>query len=249
VTFALKFFARKRLNLRWAVLGVTLGLTIAVFVWHRAVLTSMAAWLDVGEKPQRCDLVLLLNGDYNTRPFVAAALVKGRWAPRVAFAKCKRSPAEIDGSIPLNEEMNFRIFQHCGLSKDDVVMLSADADTTFDEVKALSVYLDQQPAAKIAVVTEGPHTRRAKWIVEKVLGRKVERIVMITAPMDDFQANNWWRNEIGVLFILSEYAKLVFYWFRYGLLAYELAAVAMVAFLIGWLVLFWRRAAARTSRS
>ena len=58
-----------------------LGLLLA----SPAVLSALGRWLDVGRPPQNADVVVLLNGSYNSRPFVAAALVRGRWATKVVL--------------------------------------------------------------------------------------------------------------------------------------------------------------------
>ncbi len=50
------------------------AIAILVMALNRQALLSIAGrWLDVGGKPQQADAVVLLNGGYNTRPFVAAA--------------------------------------------------------------------------------------------------------------------------------------------------------------------------------
>ena len=90
---------KRRRTVYWIVAaGIIAVLVLALD--SRALLSAAGSWLDVGGKPRQADAVVLLNGGYNTRPFVAAALVRGGWAPKVLLSTCALHALEADGSIP-----------------------------------------------------------------------------------------------------------------------------------------------------
>ena len=70
---------------RRLIVVLLLAAAIAFSLWiaYPCLLRAAARWLDVGEPPRRADYVMLLGGDKETRPFVAAALVSEGWARRV----------------------------------------------------------------------------------------------------------------------------------------------------------------------
>ena len=76
--------------LRWVarltVLTLLAGLTL-VWAAPGRVLPPVAQFLDVSEPPRPVDHVLVLNGDPNTRPFAAAALVKAGLAREVLLTR------------------------------------------------------------------------------------------------------------------------------------------------------------------
>jgi len=73
---------------RWTS-ALLLVAAIAVLLWatHAPLLRAMGHWLDVGRSPAPSDYVMVLNGDEETRPFAAAAIVKARWARQVFVAE------------------------------------------------------------------------------------------------------------------------------------------------------------------
>ena len=217
---------------RCLALLVVAGILLLAFAARRPALWLAGRWLDVSGPPQKADAVVLLNGSINTRPFVAAALVHGGWAPKIIMSTVVSHPAEESGAVPPSSEINFRIFEYGGVPRTSVVCRDNKATTTFDEAKAVAEYLDDHPAKRLLVVTEAPHTWRARWIFQRLLADRPVEIVMVAAPPYGFENETWWRSEMGFLFVVTEYFKLFFYGLRYGWLGYEIAGVAAVIFLL-----------------
>ena len=65
-------------------------------------------------------------------------------------------------------------------------VLDSKAKTTFDEAQAVADYLAVHPAKRLLIVTEGPHTRRARWIFRRLLADRPVEIEMVSAPADGF---------------------------------------------------------------
>jgi uncharacterized SAM-binding protein YcdF (DUF218 family) len=142
---------------------------------------------------------------------------------------------EADGVLPPSHEIGLRVLEYGGVRRNEVALLDVSANTTYDEAKGVAEYLAAHPAKRLLLVTEGPHTRRAQWIFERVLTASHPEITVVSAPTDGFDFGAWWRSEYGFLFVTSEYLKLFFYVLRYGWLGYEIiAAVVAVLILRAW---------------
>ena len=74
--------------------GILLLLVAMGLLWatHRQLLVALARWTDVGARPQPADYVMILNGDEETRPFMAAALVKAGLAHHVLIGETALTP-------------------------------------------------------------------------------------------------------------------------------------------------------------
>jgi uncharacterized SAM-binding protein YcdF (DUF218 family) len=219
----------KRPGGRCIALGIAAAGALAIFVayWNSHWWLSAAGrWLDVGGPPRQADAVVLLNGGENTRPFVAAALVRGGWAAKVILNTVALHPSQKEGMVPPSHEIALRVLDFGQVPPDRLVLLHTSAETTFDEAQGVAAYLAVHPAKRLLLVTNGPHTRRAEWIFHRVLADWRGEILSVSAPAEDFDATTWWRNQEGVLFVVSEYLKLLFYVLRYGWLGYELVTVA-----------------------
>jgi uncharacterized SAM-binding protein YcdF (DUF218 family) len=222
---------------RRLLIGLLLGAVVLTLCWANstALLRALAGWLDVGEPPQQADYVMVLNGGEVSRPFVAAALVKAGWAPRLLVAETSPSPAVLDGIIPPYHEINRQVFLKRGVPAADITVLPGQAATTYDEVEALATFLNDHPDAKVLVVTNECHTRRSRWVFARVLGDRARQVSFVSAPTDEFPMNRWWQSQRGLLAIATEYPKLVFYAIAYGCLGYWLAACLVLLVVARWI--------------
>jgi uncharacterized SAM-binding protein YcdF (DUF218 family) len=221
-------------RLRWRMIVVTAGmliLAVAIGLWN---LPWAARWLDIGDPPQPADAVVLLNGSLNSRPFVAAALVHGGWAANVLFSTVADGPNQISGAAPREADVNLKVLEYGGVPRERIIVLDCSVETTFDEARAVDRYLADRPVKRLLIVTEGPHTRRARWIFERVLAGRPVEIAMVSAPSFEFDSENWWRSEVGFMFVVSEYPKLFFYGLRYGWLGIEIVLAVAIISLAAW---------------
>jgi uncharacterized SAM-binding protein YcdF (DUF218 family) len=214
---------------RWfMIIVVAMGaVSVALYMARHRVLPAAADWLDVGAPPQPADVVMLLNGGENTRPFAAAALVKGGWAPLVVIAKVEPSPQAQRGMVLPDHEVNRQVLEFCGLHEDQIRLLDAAAESTLDEAMALRDFLDSAPNQRVLIVTDSPQTRRARWIFRRVLGNRAQWVAAVSTINEDCRPEDWWRNAKGFQFVAEEYIKLTLYHLRYGWLGYGLVFLAV----------------------
>ncbi len=201
---------------RWLLrLALAVALGVALYAAAPWYLPAVARALDVSEPPARVDYVVVLGGGLETRPFVAAALVKAGLAKTVLLPNVKLSPEAEDGLAPPEHEVTIDILVRRGVDPDAITVLKPEVNSTADEARALADFLADKPNASVAIVTNASHTRRARWIYRKALGPKAAQVRFVAAPVDGFDETNWWRHEAGVHCYLMEYVKLPYYWLRY----------------------------------
>jgi uncharacterized SAM-binding protein YcdF (DUF218 family) len=210
------------------VILATMAAGVILVAARNTLLPPLAAWLDVGQRPAAADDVMLLTGNENTRPFMAAALVRDGWAPRVLITPVAISEAVQQGVVVAPHENARQVLRYCGLESRQIVLLDGHAQSTFDEAEALAKYLANVSDRRILLVTDAFHSRRAAWIFSRVLGRRVE-LRSVSAPFDDFTPNNWWQCRGGFIAVSSELLKLLFYSIWYGWLGYVLAALIVLS--------------------
>jgi len=204
------------------------GAAFVLWASSAAILPWFSRWLDVGERPVKADYVIVLLGDEQTRPFVAAALVKEGWAQTVLLTEIASGPHTIDGLMPPLHEIARDVLIGRGVPPDRIVVLPAYANSTFDEARALNKLLDSRPNARVLAVTSDYHSRRSRWIFRRVLGNRAEQVTFVAAPTDYYVPDRWWRSQWGARSVASEYLKLAFYLVRYGHLVHFAAACLLL---------------------
>jgi len=218
----------------FVVVLVLLALAGILLANRQLVLSRIGGWLDVGEPPRPVDIVMILNGDLETRPFKAIEMLRRGTAQRVLIT----SSADTDrpSQLPRVHEMVHRILTCCGVSDEQIEFVDSQCRSTFDEAETLQRYLRKHSDVSVAVVTNDYHTRRARWVFRQVLGDRGAQVQFVSAPTDEFNADNWWRHETGFVAYLSEFPKFVFYQLRYGggliWLTVVLAVIAVALLLV-----------------
>jgi uncharacterized SAM-binding protein YcdF (DUF218 family) len=203
--------ARKRKTwarrLLWLLIPCAL---IAGFYWTRGyTLPRAAAFLDVSEAPCPVDAILVLGGDTETRPFVAAALFKQGLARQILLPAVKPSVTAEAGLEAPEQEILRRILRLRGVPEQAITQMPGEVTSTREEALALREFLGPDSRLSVAVVTNGFHTRRARAIFRKVFAGSGVQLHFIGAPTNGFGAKNWWHFEQGWTTYLTEYAKLL----------------------------------------
>jgi uncharacterized SAM-binding protein YcdF (DUF218 family) len=195
-----------------AIAALGLALYTSCGLW----LPAVGRWLDVGESPHVNDYCLVLSGDFESRPFAAAALYRkgfirhGIWLTHIASTE-RVTPTGLDSDAAAR-----RILTAVGVPDERITILDGACVSTFDEAESLERMLTTHPGATVAVVTSDYHTRRSRWVFRHVLGERADHLQFISVPTDYFNAENWWTVEEGFASYSKEILKLPFYYIRYG---------------------------------
>jgi uncharacterized SAM-binding protein YcdF (DUF218 family) len=195
------------------------------------LLPAAARFLDVSEPPRAVDAVLVLGGGADSRPLVAASLVRAGLARRVLVPAARLAPQNEDRLVPPEDSLIRGVLRARGVPDEAVVALPGEVASTRDEARALNRFLDAEPDATVAVVTNGYHTRRSRMLFRHELGERMARVHFVAAPAG-WGADHWWRSEEGFTSCVTEYFKLAYY----GLLedrSWQAAVLALGALLAG----------------
>lgn len=103
---------------------------------------------------------------------------------------------------------------HQAIEYDDSTVTS-----TYDEAVLLQKYLaDHQPGFQsIMVVSDPYHMRRSQWTYRHILG-KGYTILMAPVPFTKTPyVEQWWSEASSRRYVVEEYQKMIYYFFRYQL--------------------------------
>jgi uncharacterized SAM-binding protein YcdF (DUF218 family) len=189
---------------------VVIGLWASRLWW----LPPTGKFLSDADPLRQTDAVYVLGGGADTRPFVAAALVKAGLADRVLLPSVQIRDKDLEfGFLPDHEVMR-RVLIARGVDPNKISILPGVCDSTDKEAQSLARFLDSNPNMVIGVVTSDFHTRRARILFRRHLGERMQRVVFVAAPCDECSPETWWRSEWGFDTYLMEYTKLLTTWMR-----------------------------------
>jgi len=185
---------------------------------HTPLLTGLANYLISTDVPlEKADMIFVLNGDYDTRPFYSSDLYEQGLAPIVAIAQTESSPSELLGLVDNPTDIAVEVMKLRGVPAEKLLVLnnSGPVTSTFDEARTLRQYVETHNIRSVIMVTSAFHTRRSRWIFERELAGVQVKLEVAAAPYINFDASNWWQYEEGLINLNNEYIKLIFYKIKY----------------------------------
>ncbi len=209
--------ARRRAAAWPTVLLLFLTLCLLAYALRVPLLTGVGRYLIVEDELQEADILFLLNGDFNTRPFYAAELYARGLAPRIVIARAEASPAERLGLLPNETDLSVAILERQGVPPTAITVLPVPGGvtSTYDEAVVLRAYVEANDIQRLILVTSAFHTRRAGWIVRQALHGLDVTVQLAAARTPDYDETNWWQSEAGQINVNNEYIKLMYYLLKY----------------------------------
>ena len=192
-------------------------LVILAFAFRSQILTGIADCLIVSDKLEPADVIVLLNSEVNTRPFLASVLYQQWLAPVIVIARSESTPTVDLGLVPNDTDISVAVMEKLGVPADKIVILPfpGGVTSTFDEASAVRQYVIAHQTHRIILVASAFQSRRARWTFEKVLAGLPVTLEMVAVPYAGFGQTNWWKNETGLITLNNEYIKWFYYLFKY----------------------------------
>ena len=194
--------------------ALTTGLVLYFF--RVPILVSMARFLTVSDQLKTADVIYVLGGDYLTRAPHAAALFNQGLATKIVLPKEEVSQAVQLGLQSHSTKITFDMLVKLGVDQSAIIILessSGGVTSTYDEARVLKDYIESESINAVIIVTTAFHSRRSRWIFNKVLKGKSVEILMSPTEHTKFDKYNWWKVEKGLISYIEEYLKFFHYLF------------------------------------
>jgi uncharacterized SAM-binding protein YcdF (DUF218 family) len=158
----------------------------------------------VNEPAAHADAILVLGDDnfYGDRATEAAQLFRQDVAPIVVASGRRLRP-----SAGISELIEHDLIER-GVPKEKVLRFPQDADNTREEAVALRRLAKEKGWKSVVVVTSNYHTRRVRYIFQKVFPSSVE-VSVASARDGDFDPEHWWERRKSVKEFLGELVGMV----------------------------------------
>lgn len=197
------------------ILGVILGTLVLLGLLHRPMLRAVGHYLIVQDDLSRVEAMFVLSGNSFDRGREAAKLYRAGWSPKVVCLGGETNSAlELYGICDLTYETTKRVLIEQQVPRSAIDSLP-EGTSTFEEFEAIKRYCKARSLKKIMVVSSLFHTRRIHEFFRLRMALEGIDMVLRGADEEAFDEDAWWKAEPGLLFVNSEYIKLVYYWTKY----------------------------------
>jgi hypothetical protein len=186
-------------------------------IWlERAPLLRGAAdlWI-VSDPVMRSDVAVVLGGQIEVRPFVAAELYKNGLVTKVLVSQVAVARSTAIGAIPGHSESNRLLLLKLGVPDTAIEMFGQANRSTKDEASALRHWADEHPVSRIIVPTEIFAARRVRWIFDREFAGSTVHIEVPSFEPPDYTRVEWWKTEVGLITFQNEVLKYLYYRLKY----------------------------------
>jgi uncharacterized SAM-binding protein YcdF (DUF218 family) len=199
---------------RRLLVGGLLGLAIlgsALALLHRPILRAVGAWLQVEDRLERADAIVVLAGGTPWREAAAAELWQAGWAPRVIISRPAPRP-DLEELVRLgiraaDQQGEARLaLEKFGVPGTRITAIPEPAGTTEPELHLVHLAARAAGYHRLIFVTSPEHSRRVKLIWSRE-SRDVQGLV--TVVREGFPFDDWWRRRRAAEAVLHEYLGLL----------------------------------------
>jgi len=194
-----------------------LRIVLAVVVGWAIVAALAARFLVVTEPLAAADAIVVLSGSsaYVERTQKAAQLYREGRAPRVLLTN-DHTRGGWDNAQQRNPYFVERAadeLMKAGVPWDRILILSGVAGSTRDEAIIVKGYVANEGVRSVLLVTSSYHSRRALRTYRQVFADTGTTIGL--EPASAAPSVFWWLRPEGWRTVGGEYAKLIYYYFKY----------------------------------
>jgi uncharacterized SAM-binding protein YcdF (DUF218 family) len=217
---AFQLFSMSVLKNRWlrwfgGLLASLVVLLAAGYAFRAPVLRGAArAWI-VNEPLTKADVIVVLGGGPETRPFEAARLFHLGLAPKILLMNPRPSPPTQLALIPAEADLDRSILLNQHIPAEDILVSADIVTNSYDESIAVRNWARTNRVTRVIIPTDIFHTRRIRWLYGKELKGTGIHVEIEALPVRQYTAEDWWRHEEGVTAFQNEILKYAYYRLKY----------------------------------
>jgi uncharacterized SAM-binding protein YcdF (DUF218 family) len=180
-----------------------LALCALVYFARNPIMRFLAESWVVDEPAAHADAIVVLGDDnfYADRATHAAELYRQGVAPDVVASGRRLRP-----NAGIAELMEHDLVER-GVPKEKILRFSQDADSTREEAEAVAKLAAEHHWKSLVIVTSNYHTRRARYIYQKVVSDGIA-ISVASARDGDFDPERWWEKRKSIKLFARELAGM-----------------------------------------
>ncbi len=191
---------------------LALGIAIALFFALKIpILKAAGNYLRSEDQPQKSRYMFVLSGGAYDRGKEAARLYKAGMVDTLVLTGQNVAMNLKALGIDINEaQLTDSALVHFGVPQERIIMLPKGT-STLEEASVIKDFCVKKGQLKAMVLSDKFHTGRAKKLIRPILKKEGIELVMVGSPSSQYDEDNWWESENGLIMVNNEYAKVFYY--------------------------------------
>jgi uncharacterized SAM-binding protein YcdF (DUF218 family) len=186
-----------------------LFLIFLVYLARHPLLRIAGEFWIVDDPPSAADAIVILGDDnyFAERAERAAQLYRAGDAPRVVASGRYLRPYATVADLMLHD------LKERGVPESAIVRLPHRAANTQEEAEVNAHLIHERGWKRILLVTSNYHTRRSRYIFERVLPPGTT-LQVVSAPDTEYNPDRWWESHVGRSIFFHEFGGMLAAWWE-----------------------------------
>ena len=185
------------------------------------ILKPVCDYLVAGGVPTQCDVILVLAGRPERKPY-GLQLFRLGLAPRLVFSVGRFEVRQTAAAFELPELISMRdatqpsqrhFWVDFTQASREVHLAGLNRHNTFWELSGIAAYLGPAQPRSIALVSTSIHFRRIRFCCSRIPFFQERTVHFLAVPEESssFQRDQWWKRADHWSYVAQEYVKLAGY--------------------------------------
>jgi len=185
------------------------------WIGREPLLRGAASLWIVSDPVTRADAIVVLGGNFQVRPQVAAELYRRGIADKVLVSQTAELEQVAVGAIPSDTELNSAALLKLGVPASAIENFGAANTNTRDEAVALKEWAKRNGASVFIIPSEIFSARRVRWIFGRELSGSALTVEVPSFEQPGYTRSEWCKKEQGVITFQNELLKYIYYRLKY----------------------------------
>jgi hypothetical protein len=191
------------------------GLAVGAWYERTSILRGLAELWIVSDPVTQGDAVVVLGGDLDLRPFVAADLYRKGLVSKVLVSQVAEGRSVTIGELPGHTELNRTVLLKLGVPAAAIEMFGTSNRNTMEEALALREWTMGHRASILIIPTDIFAARRVSWTFRREISAEKVHIEVPSYESMNYTRAEWWKTEAGLIAFQNEVLKYVYYRWKY----------------------------------
>ncbi len=205
--------SRSRKFVRW---GARFAVVVLVlFLFRGQILRGLGNFLSPEDELEHVDALFVLGGNSFDRGNEAALLFHDQWTDKIVCSGGNIPTVLSALDLPLYEhEITRRLLINDGIDSTQIDVLTT-ATSTWEEANEIVEYCKANNVQSAMILSSKFHLRRVRRVFSKAFADSSTKLLYHGAPSSDYNEDEWWKSEGGLIMLNNEYVKLFYYFLKY----------------------------------
>jgi hypothetical protein len=190
-------------------------LVAGVWLARAPLLREVADLWIVSDPLTPADVIAVLGGGLNERPFAAADIYKTGLANGIIVSQVAQERYAKLGGIPGHTDLNRLVLLKLGVPEAAIATFGQGNESTDDEAVALREWAVEHRVSRIIIPSEIFFTRRLRWIFDREFAGSAVHLAIAAFEPSRYSRAEWWKSHLGIIDFQNEFMKYLYYRLKY----------------------------------